>query len=91
MELREVICLLPVIYVDIEHLKRDKDDKIINWPPFPCWISCKFYTWDRDAKDFIEKEAPFFFDGKEFHYTTNIYNVDGADWIFELGWPAKLI
>lgn len=30
MELREAICLLPTIYVDIEHLKRDKDDKIIN-------------------------------------------------------------
>ena len=66
MELREAIGLLPVIYVDIEHLKRDKDDKIINWPPFPCWISCKFYTAD-------------------------LYNVDGADWIFELGWPVKLI
>ena len=29
MELREAICLLPVIYVDKEHLKRDKN-KIIN-------------------------------------------------------------
>ena len=90
MELREAICLLPVIYIDKEHLKRDKN-KIINWPSFPCWISCKFYTWDRDAKDFIEKEAPFFFDGKEFHYTTDLYNVDEADWIFELGQPAKLL
>ena len=43
------------------------------------------------GEDFIEKEAPFFFDGKEFHYTTDLYNVDEADWIFELGWPAKLI
>lgn len=91
MELREAICLLPTIYADLDNLKRDKDGKIINWPSFPCWISCKFYTWSLNIKDFIEKEAPFFFDGKKFHYITDLYNVDGADWIFELGGPAKLL
>lgn len=79
------------IYIDKEYLKRDKKNKIINWLLFSCWISCKFYTWDHDAKYFIEKEAPFFFDGKEFHYTTDLYNVDGVDWVFELGQPAKLL
>ncbi len=93
MKLREVLNQLPIVYIDKEHLKRDEEGKIVNWPTFPCWIQCKYYTWDIDVKvmDFVEKEAPFWFDGKDFHQTTDLYNADGADWIFELGKPAKLL
>jgi hypothetical protein len=91
MNIRDGLNALPITYVDVANLKRDEDGKIVNWPPFPCWIECKYYTFDVAAKNYVEKKAPFWFDGKEFHPTTDLYNYDATDWIFELGHPAKLL
>ena len=95
MEFRKALSELPIVYVHKPSLKiiRNQNGKIINYPWFPMWCRCKYYTWDnsKKIKDFVSKESIFWFDGENFHQTQDLFNVDAADWIYEVVQLAPLV
>ena len=84
MDFRESLNNLPIIFADTEHMEKDNDGKIKNWPKFPCWCTCEYFTWSLKMKDFVKQTKNFWFDGTNFHLVEDLFNFDNADWISKI-------